>query len=436
VRILDDCGAISESSADGDLDLGVSALPDCDTPAGASPGNTHSARTAFYELNRIGEMARGHWPSAEGGPASAWLHAQLSSVVNIAATCGAFWNGSSLNFYREGGPCANTGQLAGAIDHEWGHGLDDNGTNGGISTPSEGIADLYAAFRLGNSCIGRGFFVNGSLCTGYGDPCTPASGCTGLREVDFAHRASGEPHTVAWVNGNPSCGSPHCRGALVSEAVWDLAQRDLPALFGMDDPTATELTSRLLFRGADNVGTWFVLGNGDQGGCAATGGYLQFLGVDDDNGTLLDGTPHMQAIFSAFDRHEIACATPAVGNGGCANAPSQAPVLTVTPGDTTATLSWTPVTDAVRYGIYRADGELPCSSGRIPVGTTTAASFEDTGLQNGRTYSYLVAPFGAAEACMGPASACITVVPGAGDSMPFLADFEKGDLSEWSVTQP
>ena len=34
-------------------------------------------------------------------------------------------------------------------------------------------------------------------------------------------------------------------------------------------------------------------------GCAATGGYLQVLAADDDNGNINDGTPHMQAIRAA-----------------------------------------------------------------------------------------------------------------------------------------
>ncbi len=63
----DNCGAINESSPDGDLDLGFSAGVDCATPAGASAGNTHSSRTGFYELNRIAEQARGHWPPRTPG---------------------------------------------------------------------------------------------------------------------------------------------------------------------------------------------------------------------------------------------------------------------------------------------------------------------------------------------------------------------------------
>ena len=40
---------------------------------------------------------------------------------------------------------------------------------------------------------------------------------------------------------------------------------------------------------------------------------MQWLAADDDNGNLTTGTPHMTALFAAFNRHGIACATPAPG---------------------------------------------------------------------------------------------------------------------------
>ncbi len=429
IRMNDLCGPIAESAAVGDLDLGISGGVDCATPPGASLGNTHSSRTGFYELNRIVEMARTHWP--DPGPTNTWLNSQLISNMNIPLTCNAFWGGGTVNFYREGSPCGNTGQLAGVFDHEWGHGIDDNGTAGTVSSPGEGIADLYAAFRLGQSCVGRGFRINGTFCGGYGDPCTPASGCSGVRTVDWADRTSGLPHDVDWVLGNGSCGSVHCRGTLYSESVWDLWKRDLPTIYGMDDLTAQEIATRLTFLGADAVTTWFVLDN-TGGGCAATSGYQQFLGADDDNGDLTDGTPHMQALFSAFDRHQIACATPTVQDGGCAARPATAPVVAATPGDTAAELSWAAVPDAARYKIYRTDGEFQCNFGKAIVGETTGTSFSDSGLQNGREYSYVVAGFNASDSCMGPVSACAGVTPG-----PLFADgFESGDTSAWTDAVP
>jgi hypothetical protein len=431
IRINEFCGAISETSAEGDLDLGTSPDPDCDVPPGASAGNTHAARSGFYELNRVKEMARGHWPGA--GPANAWLNAQLEAQMNISQTCNAFWTGSVVQFFRETFPCANTGQIAGVFDHEFGHGLDDNGTAGTVSSPGEGIADVYAALRLDTSCVGRGFFLDGSLCGGYGDPCTPASGCTGIRDIDWANRTSGLPHDIDWVNGNPNCGSTHCRGAVYSEAIWDLIKRDLPTVYGYDSNTASEIGNRIAFLGADNVSTWYVLSA--PGGCGATSGYQQFLAADDDNGDLTDGTPHMQALFDAYDRHQIACPTPVLQDSGCADAPTDAPLVTIGPSDRGALLSWDAVANAARYKIFRTDGEFQCDFGKTIVGEVTGTSFADSGLQNGREYSYVVAGFNSSDACMGPASTCAGVVPVAFlGADPTEANICAGDDAVYTVT--
>ena len=56
----------------------------------------------------------------------------------------------------------------------------------------------------------------------------------------------------------------------------------------------------MTFIGAGNVGTWFA-GGPPFGGCAAAGGYLNYLAADDDNGDITDGTPHMTAIDNAFN---------------------------------------------------------------------------------------------------------------------------------------
>ena len=425
----DACGAISESST-GDIDLGTSAGTDCSVPAGSSAGNTRSSRSGFYEMNRIKEMARSHLPN------NSWLQQQLQANMNIDSTCNAFWNLGTVNFYRSGGCCANTGELAGIFDHEWGHGMDANDANPGVSNPGEGIADIYTALRLNTSCIGRGFRP-GVQCGGYGDPCTA---CTGIRDIDYDKRQSELPHDVVWIDSNcpggggPCGGAVHCEGAVYAEAVWDLIHRDLPARYGMDFNTAQEVGTRLTYLGGGNVGTWFSCNLSGQAGCGADSGYQQYLAADDDNGNLSDGTPHMQAIFDAFDRHGIACSTPTVLDSGCAGAPTTFPVVTATALDGGVELSWGAVSGASSYQIFRADGVFGCDFGKIKVGETTDHSFIDSGLKNGRDYWHIVIPMGPAGSCLGPASSCTTVIPVDGDNLaidsPVLAiDTGDGDAS-------
>ncbi|HEX6202269.1 MAG TPA: endopeptidase, partial [Thermoanaerobaculia bacterium] len=384
VRISDACGAIDEHAADpDDLDLGASAGTDCAVPPGSdSPGNTHSARTGFYEVNRIKEIARGWLPENE------WLEAQITANMNIPETCNAFWNGSTINFYASGGGCRNTGEIAAVFDHEWGHGMDDNDANPSISAPGEAYADVASILRLNESCVGRGFDADDVPCGGNGDRCTV---CTGVREVDWAKRASAQPHDLDWINSptfvapggcvggifiptqQGPCGQgTHCEGSVASEAVWDLFKRDLPAFagagFGIDDATAQELVTRLYYLGGGALGNWYncnpVAPPGLRGdGCNADGAYLNFLAIDDDNGDLGDGTPHMPAVFAAFDRHQMACPTPAPVAAASCTRPTAAPDLTVTPSHKGAELSWAAVPGATKYWVFRGDGVLACSFG-------------------------------------------------------------------------
>jgi len=197
VKINDNCGAVDETSASGDLDLGsgpAAASTDCTVPAGHSAGDTKSSRTGFYELNRIKEQARGYLTQ------NSWLQEQLTANMNIDDTCNAFWDGGAVNFFKSGGGCRNTGEQAAIFDHEWGHGMDNNGVNPNIAEPGEAIADIFAVVRLNTSCIGRGFRIN-QVCGGYGDACdgTPATGCTGVRDVDFQNHRCDRPHTITWI---------------------------------------------------------------------------------------------------------------------------------------------------------------------------------------------------------------------------------------------
>jgi hypothetical protein len=430
VRMNDNCGAISESGP-GDIDLGASAGTDCVVPAGHSAGDTHSSRSGFYELNRIKEQARGYLPG------NAWLSAVLQSNMNINNTCNAFWQGASqtVNFYRDNGSqCRNTGEIAAIFDHEWGHGMDDNGVNGSISSPGEAIADIHAILRLSNSCVGRGFLKN-STCGGYGDPCTgtPTTGCTGVRDSDFANHRCNRPHGISWIlNGftvgqcpsgaaaacpavgqrGPCNRETHCEGQIAAEVGWDLHFRDLRAApFNLDANTALELTTRLTYLASQTLTSWYTCSVG--GGCGATGGYLLYLAADDDNGSLTDGTPHMSAIRAAFERHEIHCTMQTVTNSGCAGGPTGAPTLTATAGPGSASLSWTSVPGASRYYVYRTEGVAACNFGKIKIADTTGTSFVDTGLQGGRSYYYAILPVGSNTACFGLMSACGTVVAGA-----------------------
>ena len=413
VTFTDNCGQLSESTTGTVLDLGTSGGTDCATPGGASPGNTHASRSGFYEINRSMEIGRSYLPD------NTWLASPLPVEMNINLTCNATGGPGGLRFYQSGGGCNNTGEIAGVFVHEWGHGMDGADAAPFISTPGEGIADIWAALRLNTSCIGRNFTAN--PCSGFGDPCTE---CTGVRDIDWAKRQSGNPHGIAFTDATcgsggttPCGGSTHCEGAIYAESVWDFWKRDLPAApTNLDAQTAYLLTTRLTFEGSGPVGAWFncVDGAGTGDGCNADGGFLNYLAADDDDGDLNNGTPHMSALFAAFDRHDIACPTPANQNSGCANRPTAAPVVTTTPLDRGARLTWTAVPNATAYRIYRTEGVFGCDFGKEYLGETTDLEWNDSNLRNGFEYSYTVVAVGSSSVCLGPASACASVTPASG----------------------
>jgi hypothetical protein len=119
----------------------------------------------------------------------------------------------------------------------------------------------------------------------------------------------------------------------------------------------------------------------------------------------------MQAIFEAFKDQEIACSTPTAKDSGCVGTPQTAPLVTITPGNMGAFITWTYVPGASRYQVFRTEGVKKCEQGKVLLATTTSLSFTDYGLMNGREYYYIVIPKGPNDSCFGPSSACMTVKP-------------------------
>jgi len=438
VRISDSCGSISKAAdASGTIALGSSSGTDCTTPGSGGSGNTHAARTQFYNVNRIKEVARGWLPS------NSWLSAQVTANVNLNQTCNAYWNGSTLNFFKSGGGCTNTGELPGVSLHEWGHGMDTNDGSG--DSPDNGTGETYgdftAALATHASCIGAGFLS--SNCGGYGNSCTS---CTGVRDIDWAKHSRNTASTVANFTqttcptpsaNNPNyvgvCGKDaiargtsskkregHCESYVSSEALWDLANRDLP---NPGSGTAWATVDRLWYLSRSTAGSAFqcnVSGTTwTSDGCNTGSAFKIFRAVDDDDGNLANGTPHGGAIYAAFNRHGMACASDAGASVTfAAVTPPAAPTLTVTAGDNSAALSWSGSSGV--YDVYR--NETGCNAGFTKVANDlSTATFTDTAVANGLTYYYQVSaqPSGNEAAASAP-STCKSVTPtgGAGCTPP------------------
>ena len=421
VRIVDTCGSISQSAdGSGNIDLGTSSGTDCTTPGHGGSGNTHASRTQYYNVNRIKEVARGWLPS------NSWLSGQLRDNVNLNQTCNAYWDGSALNFFKSGGGCNNTGELPGVSLHEWGHGMDTNDGNGDSSDlgTAESYADTTAIIATHSSCLGGGFL--NSNCSGYGDSCTS---CTGVRDADYAKHSSNTPATVdnfirvhcpTSSSYKGPCGREgHCESYVSTEAMWDLAARDLP---GAGTGQAWTVLDRLWYLSRSTTTKAFqCTASGTPwtaNGCFTGSLFRGMRAVDDDNGNLSDGTPHGAALAASFNRHGIACTTDAGWNVTHVGVtPPATPSLTATAGNNSVALSWSGSSGV--YDVYR--NETSCNSGFTKIGNDlSSTSYTDNAVANGLTYYYqVVAQPSGTEAAASSPSTCRSVTPtGSGGCTP------------------
>jgi trimeric autotransporter adhesin len=419
VSISDSCtfSTLGFSNGGGNIFFPPSPGTDCATPTGVN-ATTHAARMQFYHVNRIMEAGRG-WL-----PANTWLSSRLQVNVNLTQACNAYWSPFfGLNLFQSGSGCANTGEVAGIALHEWGHGLDQNDGNGSAldGGTRESYGDVTAALVTHDSCSGRGFLLGGVQCSGYGDACTA---CSGARELDWAAHVSGTPHTVAnftqplcpnaGFGGSGPCGrEPHCESALPSEAVWDLAARDLP---GAGSAAAWAVVDRLWYRSRATAGSAFTCNTGGatwtSDGCTIGSLWRVLRAADDDDGNLANGTPHSCALYAALNRHGIACpGDPAAATCFAACAPPAAPSVTLTPGHRQVRLDWTDLGAGIVYDVYRNETSCNGSFTRIAAGLVGTA-YSDGAVADGLPYNYqVIARPSGNEACAGAPSACQSATP-------------------------
>ncbi len=214
---------------------------------------------AFYHLNRQVQHAKKYIKAA-------WLDKTLSANVNLAQTCNAYWDGSTVNMFSAGGGCANTALIADVLYHEWGHGLDDN--TGGIEDGaySEGFGDIVSLIMTNSNVLGIGFrTTNGS----------PVRDLTNLKV--YPKDANQEVHA---------------EGLIIGGTFWDLFN-NLKGKHGAEK--ATDLLAKYAYKSVFTATKY-------------TDVYDAVLVIDDDNGNLKDKTPNFCHINKAFARHGLATA--------------------------------------------------------------------------------------------------------------------------------
>ncbi|MFO0985243.1 MAG: hypothetical protein U1E76_26525 [Planctomycetota bacterium] len=184
--------------------------------------------------------------------------------VNIASTCNAYYDYSSINFFRAGGGCPNTAYTT-VVTHEEGHWANTK-FNGGVSGAfHEGGADVWSMYIYDTGIVGQDFFGDGSYVR------------------------SGDNGTLYCGNCNESChgGEPHYEGEVLMGAFWKMRKR-LNASLG---DAAGDLVADVLML------TWYQAF--DQKTICATI-VEQLLTLDDDDGDIFNGTPHHVDINGGF----------------------------------------------------------------------------------------------------------------------------------------
>lgn len=186
--------------------------------------------------------------------------------VNLNSTCNAFYDFASINFYRAGGGCNNTG-FGTVAHHEYGHHIVTSGGSG-QGAYGEGMGDVMGVLVTDQSLLAVGF----QSCSG------------GLRDAN---------NTCQYVAGGcSSCGSEaHDCGRLISGCVWTVRNN----LLASDPGTYRQILSSIAINAVPL----------HQGTVIDTGVTLDYLTLDDDDADVFNGTPHRTQINGGFTAHNL-----------------------------------------------------------------------------------------------------------------------------------
>lgn len=407
VLASDSCGAanVSTATAPGNLLFGPSSSTDCSF---SSTGHaTRAARNAFYHLNNVRRMGQ-KWLQGVNAIATAWFGSNVPAHVNVMDMCNAFWDGSSVNMFRSGGGCNNTGEISDVFFHEWGHGLDQNtkSTSVGDSAKGEAVGDTVALLMTHDQCIAPNFFAT----TGSSETIQCPTASRDLAFVITPQNISRTCSTSTTCHGalGYEC---HCESHVLSGAHWRLAQLFVQR-YGVYE--GWNRFEKGFLRALPSITAYLPMTAGNA--------YDAWLAADDDNGNVTTGTPNADIIFQAFyeqgiagthrNREVVQCATP-----------PGAPTVSATGNAGNIALSWSAVSGATSYSIFRNqtgnEGQafLPLASG------LTGTTYTDTQVQGGYPYAYeVVAIVGGCASPYGtPATATATPVvtlPGPKEASP------------------
>ncbi len=223
---------------------------------------------AFYHVNVVHDYMKIHIPTSSGFTD---LDSPLPTVVDVAGSCNAFYNGSSINFYSPAGSCNSFAEVPDVVYHEYGHGISGrfynfvtgNGMRNGAM--NEANSDIWAISITHDPVLGRNSYTTGGS----------------IRQYNTAPKVY--PLDIQ--------GEVHADGEILAGAWWDVSQNigdidTMSAIFGKtyyDVPDGPNGTEGLVYHEI----------------------LISALLNDDDDGLLSNGTPHFSAIIEGFAKHGI-----------------------------------------------------------------------------------------------------------------------------------
>lgn len=189
----------------------------------------------------------------------------LANVNKNDLLCNAYYDGTSINLERAGAGCTNTSYMD-VVQHEEGHWANARYIGGGITSAfHEGNADNFA------------YYIND-------DPCLTAfsgSGCLRNANQTTVKKCP--------VDGDETCngGEGHKEGQALASAVFEVRERLDAALGNVAGGAAANALFMAWMRSFNDRQILDVIRD-------------HWLALDDDNGSLVDLTPHFAAIEGGF----------------------------------------------------------------------------------------------------------------------------------------
>jgi hypothetical protein len=248
-------------------------------PAVTPPGPAYLLFNSANNLEQVRAQANGYkYANAtrdfilQHNPSYPVISTQTDFPVWVNRTDGycpgnAWYDGGAINFCLSGSGYPNTAWVA-VISHEYGHHLVGMGGSGQCEY-GEGMSDVLGMLMLDDPCTGLGFFGDCVSC---------------LRNAD--NSCQYDPGSCS------SCGGPcHSCGQLISGCVWSTRNNMI----------VTEPSDYLTILSTIAIDAVMM----HSGSSITSSITVDYLTLDDDNGNILDGTPHYTEINNGFSDHGL-----------------------------------------------------------------------------------------------------------------------------------